>query len=271
MNRISLKEMKLFGHTGCLPEEKRDGQYFYVSIDMFFPALKGAVTDQLQDTVNYAEVYDMAQSLVEQSNCNLIEHLAYEIGRRVISEYDEISKVSVLVKKPGAPIDGVFEDMEAMIEVKRREAVISFGSNMGDREQYIRQAVDLISRQDGIRIKDISALYETEPVGYDDQDYFLNGCLKIETYLEPYELLHILQRIELDLGRERTIKNGPRTVDLDILLMSGVRIDTPELTIPHPRMYERAFVLIPLKDLGMYAGPVPDGKEVLPTGIRFEV
>ena len=79
MDKISLKEMKLYGYTGCLPEEKKNGQYFYVSIDMMFRELKGAVTDELSDTVNYAEVYSIAESIVKDSSFDLIEHLAYEI------------------------------------------------------------------------------------------------------------------------------------------------------------------------------------------------
>ena len=119
----------------------------------------------------------------------------------------------------------------------------------------------------GVKIRKISSLYETEPVGYDDQADFLNGCMAVSTYLEPFELLSKLQKIELDLDRVRTIKNGPRTIDLDLLLMSGVRLDTEELTIPHPRMYERAFVLVPLKEIGYYHGDIPQGKDVRLYGI----
>ncbi|MBR6959912.1 MAG: 2-amino-4-hydroxy-6-hydroxymethyldihydropteridine diphosphokinase [Clostridiales bacterium] len=271
MDKISLKEMKLYGFTGCLPEEKKNGQYFYVSIDMMFRELKGAVTDELSDTVNYAEVYSIAESIVKDSSFDLIEHLAYEIGRKVISSYEMIDAVKVLVRKPDAPVDGIFESMETEIAVRRSEAVISFGSNMGDSEQTIRLAIDAIKQIEGVEVKRCSSLYWTEPVGYENQDDFLNGCLVISTYLKPTELLHELQRIELDLGRVRTIKNGPRTIDLDILLMSGVRLDTEELTIPHPRMYERAFVLVPLKELGLYNGTIPDDKAVRPSGIKFEV
>ncbi len=262
MDRISLKEMKLFGYTGCLPEEKKNGQYFYVSIDMFVKFIPGAVSDELSSTVNYAEVYEIAKKIVENSGFDLIEHLAHEIGREVIASYDLVDAVKVTVRKPDAPVDGVFESMETEINIKRREAVIGFGGNIGDRKETIREAIRAIEDNPAIEVVRISSLYETEPVGYDDQPDFLNGCMAVKTYLSPYELLHELQRIELDLHRERTIKNGPRTIDLDLLLMTGVRLDTKELTIPHPRMYERAFVLVPLREIGMYNGPVPDDKDV---------
>lgn len=271
MDRVSLKEMKLFGCTGCLPEEKKNGQYFYVSIDMLFKDIRGAVTDELSDTVNYADVYKIAETIVSKSRFDLIEHLAYEIGRTVIASYDSIDAVKVLVRKPDAPVDGQFDSMETEITVRRREAVISFGSNVGDTRENIRLALEALKLNEAIEVRRCSSLYITEPQGYEDQDDFLNGCLLINTYLKPSELLHVLQKIELDLGRVRTIKNGPRTIDLDILLMTGVRMDTKELTIPHPRMYDRAFVLVPLKELGFYNGPIPEDQGVRPSGIAFEV
>lgn len=267
MNRISLKDMKFYGYTGCLPEEKEKGQWFYISIDLFCKTIRGTISDELNDTVNYADVFDIARKLVEGSKFNLIEHMAYEIGRAVISAYEIIDEIEVTVRKPDAPIDGEFEAMETKIELKRRDAVIGFGGNMGDREQIIRKAVGMVADIPGVKIRKISSLYETEPVGYDDQADFLNGCMAISTYLEPFELLSKLQKIELDLDRVRTIKNGPRTIDLDLLLMSGVRLDTEELTIPHPRMYERAFVLVPLKEIGYYHGDIPQGKDVRLYGI----
>ena len=264
MNRISLKQMKLFGHTGCLPDEKENGQYFYVSIDMFCKDIPGALTDDLNDTINYAEVYEIAKKITEEADYNLIEHLAFAIGRAVISVYDLTYSVRVLVRKPDAPIDGEFDAMETEITVSRKDVVIGFGGNMGDREEIIKEALDMIRANPAFELTKVSSLYETEPVGYDDQADFLNGCAVIRTYLEPIEVLRELQRIENELHRVRTIKNGPRTIDLDILLIPGFKSDTPELTVPHPRMYERAFVLVPLKELGLYYGPIPDDKAVKP-------
>src|SRR5699024_4353246 len=102
-----------------------------------------------------------------------------------------------------------------------------------------------------IQVEDISSIYETEPVGYVDQANFLNIVIKISTLYTPYKLLGIAQEIELKLGRTRDIRWGPRTIDIDILLYNNDRIDTETLTIPHQRMYERAFVLIPLQELGV--------------------
>lgn len=129
------------------------------------------------------------------------------------------------------------------------EAVIAFGSNMGDRMTYIEEALKAISLLPGTKIKKISGIYETEPVGYADQDDFLNGAALIETNLSPHALLGACLGIEAAIGRERGVKNGPRVIDLDIIIYDGVKSDSFELTLPHPRAAERAFVLCPMLDL----------------------
>ncbi|PYI50254.1 2-amino-4-hydroxy-6-hydroxymethyldihydropteridine diphosphokinase [Paenibacillus flagellatus] len=131
----------------------------------------------------------------------------------------------------------------------RIEAYIGLGSNLGDRERYLLEAVRALDGHPDIEVVRCSDVYETEPVGYADQGAFLNLVAVVATKLDPGNLHAHMKRIENDLGRVRTIRNGPRTVDLDLLLMDGVYLDTPELIVPHPRMWERAFVLIPLQDV----------------------
>lgn len=128
-------------------------------------------------------------------------------------------------------------------------AFISIGSNIGDRSHHLREAVRLLHALDNVVVMSVSSIYETAPVGYTDQADFLNLVIHIETRLDPYELLAACQVIELGLGRTRDVRWGPRTVDLDILLYNNETIDTKSLTVPHPRMRERAFVLIPLIEL----------------------
>lgn len=130
-----------------------------------------------------------------------------------------------------------------------KQAWIALGSNISPRETYLEQAAQKLKEQTGIRLKQVSTVYETDPVGYEDQDQFLNLVVEVETSLEPMELLHICQNIEQELGRERVIRWGPRTVDLDILLYSTENMNVEELILPHPRMHERAFVLVPLAEI----------------------
>lgn len=128
-------------------------------------------------------------------------------------------------------------------------AYISLGTNMGDREANIHNAIQELKDHKLITIEEISSIYETDPVGYLDQDPFLNLVVKISTNLNPIELLEVTQMIEKNLGRIRDIRWGPRTIDLDILLYNQENIEAEHLRIPHPRMFERSFVLIPLKEI----------------------
>jgi 2-amino-4-hydroxy-6-hydroxymethyldihydropteridine diphosphokinase len=126
---------------------------------------------------------------------------------------------------------------------------IGIGSNLGDREKYIEDAIKKLKNIETVEVKRISGIYETEPVGGPKQGKYLNGVIEIETGLKPRELLLKLQDIENQLGRKRTVKNGPRTIDLDILLYGDSSINEPDLKIPHPNMREREFVMKPLKEI----------------------
>ncbi|AZR73418.1 2-amino-4-hydroxy-6-hydroxymethyldihydropteridine diphosphokinase [Anoxybacter fermentans] len=128
-------------------------------------------------------------------------------------------------------------------------AYLGLGTNMGDKIANLKKAVELIKNFDNTKIVKISKVYETEPWGYINQENFLNLCLKIDTDLSPYQLLAECQRVENELKRKRLIKWGPRTIDVDILLYDGVICNDEKLIIPHPRIHERAFVLIPLRDI----------------------
>jgi 2-amino-4-hydroxy-6-hydroxymethyldihydropteridine diphosphokinase len=125
---------------------------------------------------------------------------------------------------------------------------LALGSNIGDREANLRAAIQSISAA-AIPVLRESPIYETEPVGYTDQRWFLNMVVEAETTLFPMQLLMRTGRIERALGRVRTLPNGPRTIDIDILLYGNAVVRTPRLEIPHPRMQERRFVLAPLADL----------------------
>lgn len=126
---------------------------------------------------------------------------------------------------------------------------LSLGSNMGNKESYLINALTNISEIDNVSVENISSIYETDPVGYTDQDCFLNMAVSINTSLNAQTLLAELQRIERLLNRKREIHWGPRTIDIDMLLYDELIFQTPRLTIPHPRMFERAFVLVPLKEI----------------------
>ena len=124
---------------------------------------------------------------------------------------------------------------------------IALGSNLQDREKNLQKAIEKISNFSNTVKK--SSIYETEPVGYKDQGKFLNQVIEIETELSPRDLIIRLQEIEHKMGRKREVKNGPRTIDLDILFYENEIVESDKLNIPHPRLHERKFVLDPLREI----------------------
>lgn len=132
---------------------------------------------------------------------------------------------------------------------RARSAYIALGSNVGEREQLLKAALGRLEQHPDIDVARVSGIYETDPVGYTDQPAFLNMAAALVTTLEPVQLLRAMLGIEQELGRTRDIRWGPRTIDLDLLLMDGITMDEEELILPHPRMMERSFVLVPLHDV----------------------
>ncbi len=130
----------------------------------------------------------------------------------------------------------------------RHPAYVGLGSNLGDRFTNLSAALDGLDRRCG-RLTAVSGAYETDPVGLIDQPRFLNAVCAFEAALDPRELLDAILKIETDQGRVRTVKNGPRTIDLDLLFYEDRVIDEPGLEVPHPRIAERAFVLVPLAEI----------------------
>jgi 2-amino-4-hydroxy-6-hydroxymethyldihydropteridine diphosphokinase len=138
-------------------------------------------------------------------------------------------------------------------------AYVGFGANVGDREEAFRRVLDLLRSEPAVEVVAVSSLRETDPVGVVDQPRFLNAALAVDTELSPRELLDRLLSVERTLGRTRAgPRFGPRTVDLDLLLYGDERVDEPGLTVPHPRLHERRFVLEPLAELD--AGLVVPGR-----------
>lgn len=135
------------------------------------------------------------------------------------------------------------------------KSVLAFGSNIGDRFKHIQMALQLLSREKTVKLRNISSIFESEPMYFKDQTPFMNGCVEVETLLTPSELLKLCKKIEYEeLQRVKQFDNGPRTIDLDIVMFlnsagEDIIVNEPDLNIPHPRMLERTFVLEPLCEL----------------------
>lgn len=152
----------------------------------------------------------------------------------------------------------------------RKTVYVSLGSNMGGREENLRTAVERL-RELG-EVKAVSSIYETEPIEYTAQPWFLNAAVALETEFMPRQLMSRLLAIEQDMGRRRTVAKGPRVIDLDVLLFGHAVIETPQLTVPHPAMHERRFVLEPLAEIApevrhpVFKRTVRELRDALPAG-----
>jgi 2-amino-4-hydroxy-6-hydroxymethyldihydropteridine diphosphokinase len=145
-----------------------------------------------------------------------------------------------------------------------RRAYLAIGSNLGDRADHLQGAVDGLAAADGITVVAVSPVYETEPVGGPEQPDYLNAVVAVDTDLTPRELLEVAQRLEHEAGRVRVERWGPRTLDVDVLLVGEEHVDEPDLVVPHPRLFERAFVMVPLADLDpALVSPPPPGETAI--------
>lgn len=131
--------------------------------------------------------------------------------------------------------------------MKEHTVYLALGSNLGDRLANLKQAIAALTPQMEVKAK--SSVYETPPWGYEEQPKFLNQVIKVKTYLDPEPLLKHLKRLEVALGRKESFPNGPRLIDMDILFYDDLVLNGPSLVIPHPRLHERGFVLLPLMDI----------------------
>lgn len=128
-------------------------------------------------------------------------------------------------------------------------AYLALGSNLGERAEHLQTAIDALAAADDVTVVAVSAIYETDPVGGPDQGRYLNAVVALDTALTPRDLLALAQRLETDAQRVRVERWGPRTLDVDVLLVGDTVVSDPDLEVPHPRMWERGFVLAPLHDV----------------------
>jgi dihydroneopterin aldolase / 2-amino-4-hydroxy-6-hydroxymethyldihydropteridine diphosphokinase len=248
-DQIVLKGISAVGHHGVLDFEKRDGQTFVVDVTMQVDLAPAGASDDLADTVNYAEVAGDVVALVQGEPLDLIEALAARIADRVLAR-PLVEAVEVVVHKPQAPVGHPFTDVQVRV-VRERQApvVVALGSNLGESVETLHDAtVALLGLLD---IAEVSPLVETDPVGGPDQPSYLNAVVTGTTHLAPSSLLAGLHDIERAHGRTRDVRWGPRTLDLDLVQYGDpaagteVTSDAERLTLPHPRAHERAFVLVP--------------------------
>ncbi len=251
-DQIIIHNLEVFCNHGVYKEENVLGQKFLVDVVIYTDNRMAGLSDRLEDSINYGEVCRLIENIMKQQNDKLIERVAERIASGILRKYSPVDSVDVEVKKPWAPVMRHIEYASVKIHRGRHRAYIGLGSNMGDREEYLKQAIIAIDSLEDVRVCQQASIRETEPYGYLDQDPFLNTVISLETLLEPEELLAKMMQIEKEAGRTREIHWGPRTLDLDILLYDDQVLTSPDLIIPHPGIEKRSFVLDPLCEIAPY-------------------
>ena len=253
MDKIYLKDIEISANHGVFQEEKTLGQKFILSLELSLDIKEAGTTYDLTKSVHYGELCHKVIDIFQEESLDLIESVVNKVACFVLDNYSMVTAVKVLLKKPWAPIGRHLDYAAVEITRERHNAYITLGSNMGDRQENFKNAMAKIEEVNGIKITKTSSFIVTEPWGNEDQEEFLNGAIKVETYLTPRELMTELLRIELELGRVREIKWGPRIIDLDIVLYDDVISNDEFIILPHPLMHLRDFVLKPLNEIAPYA------------------
>ena len=191
---IEIKNLEIYADHGVLTEEKKLGQKFYIDAKLYVDVLGAATTDNVENSVNYAEVTEVIKKVFKSKSANLIETAAQSLAGILLAKFTNIDKIELAVKKPSAPVDAHFDYMAVNITRSRHTAYIALGSNIGNREQHLKNALAKIEELgEFVKLEKISSFYNTAPVGYVEQPDFLNAVAKVKTILEPEELLSILQ------------------------------------------------------------------------------
>ena len=261
-DKITIKGLEVFANHGVYPEENRLGQKFVVNAVLYVDTRAAGLSDDLDLSVNYGTVCHQITDFLTANTYKLIERAAEELARHILINNPLVHEIDVEIEKPGAPIGLPLETVSVNIHRGWHDVAIALGSNMGDSKKFLDDAVEKVGQLPDTKVNKVATYITTKPYGGVEQDDFLNSAMTIRTMLTPTELLDRLHDIEREAGRERIIRWGPRTLDLDILLYDDLVMDTEDLTIPHIEMHLRDFVLKPLAEIAPWLRHPVYGKTV---------
>ncbi|MCL2652186.1 MAG: 2-amino-4-hydroxy-6-hydroxymethyldihydropteridine diphosphokinase [Propionibacteriaceae bacterium] len=251
--RIDINGLRAVGFHGVRDYERRDGQEFVVDVTLNRPEPS---VDALPATVDYSRIANIVTDAIQGHPVDLIETLAGTIAGQLLRDHPSLRSVCITVHKPNAPLKVPFDDV--ICRVKRRrdscpatEFVLSLGTNLGDLDNNLRQGLKALAETPGIDLMAFSSIYRTAPVevGDEHQPDYHNLVVIGLTTLTPHELLRQTASIEHTLGRTRPYPHAPRIIDVDIIAFGEVTVTDDELALPHPRAWQRAFVLIPWAEI----------------------
>lgn len=249
MDKINITDLEVYAYHGVFPEEKQKGQPFFVCADLYVDTRTAGLTDDLTKSVHYGEVCQYITKEMTKVSYDLIERCAEVVSNGILEEFPLVNEVTLQIKKPEAPIGLPFGMVSVTVTRKRHRCFVALGSNMGDSKGYLDMAVKELNDSKWCKVIKVADYIVTKPYGGVEQDDFLNSALELETLLTPMELLDRLHEIEAMANRERIVRWGPRTLDLDILMYDDLVMENDDLILPHVEMHFRDFVLKPMVEL----------------------
>lgn len=253
-DEIRIENLECFAYHGVYPQENENGQNFYVNTVLYTDTRKAALCDDLNLTTSYGEVARFIHEFMKNTY-KLLEKVAEEMAAGILLRFPLVEKLDLEIRKPHAPIALNFESVSVKITRGWQRVYLGVGSNLGKSEQLIQHALSQIGTHSYVKELRVSKLLRSAPYGVKNQPDFVNGAITFFTLFTPYELLGFLKELESAAGRDRESKSvrwGARTLDLDILLFGDIIMDEEDLTIPHPDLHHRDFVLLPLLHLNRY-------------------
>lgn len=249
MEQIFVRDLEVYGYHGVFREEKEQGQRFLIQAEAEIDFSLAACKDDLSETVNYGELCLLIGDFFQKERYDLLETAAERLSCRILERFPSIRRLCLEIGKPQAPIDMKFGNVGVRIEKTYHPAAVSLGSNLGDKKGHLNFAVEELKKDPAIKHLAVSQYFQTAPYGYENQEDFLNAAAVFDTYLTPRQLLDRLHQMEAARNRERLIRWGPRTLDLDIIFYDNWMMNSSELTIPHTDMHNRMFVLQPMMEI----------------------
>lgn len=252
-DEIRIEDLEVFANHGVFPEENVLGQKFLVSAVLYTDTRRAGLADDLTASIHYGEVSAFIDRYLREHTFQLLERAAESLAEELLLNTAGLQKIRLEIKKPWAPVRLPLKTVSVSIERGWHTAYIALGSNIGDKEKYIADAVKALDGIKGCRVEKVSALIETPPYGVTDQDDFLEWMSEIKnTAFYPEELLKELNKIEKAAGRERKIHWGPRTLDLDIILYDDLVCQEDHLCIPHVESLKGSSCSVPLAEIAPY-------------------
>lgn len=243
MLTLEINQIQCNAIIGCNAEERTNSQI--VKIDLLLDIMEKNYNDDLLQTVNYCEVNEYVKTMVSNTNFHLLETLAKYLAQKLLAKYVLINKVTLNISKPNG-----YSNLAVKCHYtaqRKFKVALALGSNMHNPRAQLINAIELLTEI--IDDMKVASIYKSSPQSFTHQEDFYNTCISGYTTLQPEELLATIKKTEKLLGKQENFVNGPRVIDIDIIFFENLQYKKLFLTIPHPRLIKRDFVLQPLAEI----------------------